>query len=115
MTQPDRDSSTIQALRARNTLVRDIKTGLKGSGLDIRERDTRLVITDPGHPEHGRIHVTYATGDVTHQRTTWEYLGQIDGHSPDPTDPDAEPPVTPHKIIKMLTGPTPGKWNASWP
>jgi hypothetical protein len=107
MTQPDHDSTTIQAFRARNTLIQAIKTGLKGSGLDIRERDTRLVITDPGHPEHGRIHITYATGDVTHQRTIWQYLGQIDGHTP--TDPDAEPTITPDKIITTLTAPPAGE------
>jgi hypothetical protein len=91
-------------LRARNTLIRTVRESLKGQGLDIRELATEMVISHPGHPEHGRIHITYTTGDVTHRRTTWDYLGHLDGHGP--TDPDAEPTITTASIINALTQPT---------
>lgn len=101
MTQPATDSSAIQALRARNTLVNRVRALLKGTGLDIRELANELVISDPGHPEHGRIYITYAKGEISLRRCTWQYLGYLDGYGP--TDPEAEPSLTAEKIIAALT------------
>ena len=56
---------------------------LKGTGLEIRELARELVISNPGHPGQGRIYVTYATGEVSHRRVVWDYLGCIDGHGND--------------------------------
>jgi hypothetical protein len=102
MTQPAGDSSAFQPVRARNTLIHTVRTLLKGTGLDIRELASELVISHPGHPEHGRIYITYAHAEVTHRRTTWHYLGYLDGYTS--TDPDAEPGIDAPTITAALTG-----------
>jgi hypothetical protein len=102
MTQQTYETGALQAFRERNALIRAVRTLLKGSGLDIRERARGLVISNPGHPEHGRIYITYISGEVSHCRTTWDYLGHIHGHGS--ADPDDEPPVNTDTIIGALTG-----------
>jgi hypothetical protein len=74
---------------------------LKGTGLEIRELARELVISNPGHPGQGRIYVTYATGEVSHRRVVWDYLGCIDGHGND--DEKAELSVNAEKFISVLT------------
>lgn len=96
------DADAVQAVRARFALVKTVRTLLKGSGLDIRELASHLVISVPGHPEHGRIYITYLTGEVSLRRCTWDYLGCLDGYGGD--DPEAEPTLTADKIIAALTG-----------
>jgi hypothetical protein len=105
MTQAPGDGGAVEALRARNMLVRTVRTLLKGAGLDIRELTNHLVISCPGHPDQGRIYVGYTSGDVSLRRCTWDYLGHLDGYGD--TDPEAEPPLTAEKIIATLTGPNP--------
>jgi len=102
MTQPPNDTDAAQALRARNRLVQAVRGQLKGSRLDIRELTSHLVISDPGHPDHGRIYINYATGEASLRRCTWHYLGPLDGHGP--AGPDADPPLTAQQIIATLTG-----------
>jgi hypothetical protein len=92
----------ITRTRARNTLIRTVRERLKGRGLDIREREHELVISSPGHPEKGSIHITLPTGEVSHRRTLWDYLGVLPGYAPE--DPD-EPAVSVDKIASTLTGP----------
>jgi hypothetical protein len=104
MTQTPNEPDSVQALRARNTLIRTVRTQLKGSGLDIRELTSHLVISDPGHPDHGRLYITYANGDASLRRYTWKYLGHLDGYGS--TDPDAEPTLSAEQIIATLTGQT---------
>jgi len=60
------------------------------------------VVSHPGHSERGRVYITYATGDVSHKRTIWDYLGRLDGYGR--PDPDAEPPVDTAAIITALSG-----------
>jgi hypothetical protein len=107
MTHPAEDndpSPAIQALRARNQLTRHVRALLKGSGLDIRENDNQLVISRPGHPDHGRIYITYATAEVSHARTTYTYLGHLDTPDTPGSDPDDdEPHVDTGTIIRKLT------------
>ncbi len=102
MTQTASDTDALQPLRARNTLIRTVRTLLKGTGLDIRELANELVISHPGHPEHGRIYITYTTGDVSHRRTIWDYLGHLDGYGS--TDPDTEACVNADTITAALAG-----------
>jgi hypothetical protein len=102
MTQPASDTAKLQALRERNALIRTVRAKLKGRGLDFRELANELVISSPGHPEHGRIYITYACGEVSHRRTVWEYLGHFDGIVS--ASPDAEPCVDVQAIISILTG-----------
>jgi hypothetical protein len=100
--QPPSEVDALAAVRARNTLIRTVRTRLRGAGLDVRELATQLVISDPGHPERGRIYITFATGDVSHKRTVWDYLGHLDGYGS--TDPDAEPSVDIAAIAGALSG-----------
>jgi hypothetical protein len=102
MTQTVSDTDALQPFRDRNTLIRTVRTLLKGTGLEIRELANELVISRPGHPESGRIYITYATGDVSHRRTIWDYLGCLNGYGS--TDPDAEARVNADAIISALGG-----------
>jgi hypothetical protein len=101
MTQAHSEADVLQPVRARNLLIRRVRELLKGSGLDIRELANELVISHPGHPEQGRIYITYATGEVSHKRTVWDYLGYLDGYRA--SDPRAEPEVGAEAIIGVLT------------
>jgi hypothetical protein len=101
MTHPASDVDPLAAIRARNLLVRTIRHQLKGKRLDIRERDHELVITSPGHPERGGIHITLATGEASHRRTIWNYLGYLPGHGSTDTD---KPTVDTDVIITILHG-----------
>jgi hypothetical protein len=104
VTQPAPIPATVTRLRARNTFIRTVRTALKGKGLDIRERDRELVITYPHHPEHGRIHINLASGEASHTRTIWTYLGHVDGHCTS-HDPDDTPAVDADLITAILTQP----------
>jgi hypothetical protein len=103
ISQPAQALDARQTLRARNMLVQTVRTRLKGTGLDIRELASELVISYPGHPERGRIYITYATGEVSLRLTVWTYLGPLEGFEPN-DDPDREPAVDADKIIATLTG-----------
>jgi hypothetical protein len=107
MTQTPAEPDPLQALRARNTLIQTVRTLLKGTGLELRELASELVISYPGHPEYGRIYITFAKGEVSLRRCTWNYLGYLDGYGP--TDPEAEPHLTAEQIIALLTGPGLGR------
>jgi len=106
MTRPSDESADIQHVRARAVLRRTLDPLLRGHGLDIRELATALAIGNPSNPEKGRIHITYATGDVSLRRVIWNYLGPLQGYEPD-DDPDREPGVDAATIIATLTGHTP--------
>src|SRR5579875_3238293 len=88
-------------IRARNELIRAVREQLKGRGLDIREREHELVISSPGHPEKGAIHITLSTGEVSYRRTLWDYLGHLPGYGSD--DPD-EADEDMNAIAAKLTG-----------
>jgi hypothetical protein len=91
------------AFRARNELIRTLREQMKGKGLDTRELENdRLVISRPGHPDKGRIYINLRTGEVSHRRTIWDYLGHLDHHPH--TSPTAEPHITAVTIIAALTG-----------
>jgi hypothetical protein len=102
VTQQASDVDAFAPVRARNDLIRMVRDRLKGQGLDIRERHKDLVISSPGHPEQGRIHVTLPSGEVSHQRTLWDYLGYLPGYGSGDTD---EPGVDTDTIIATLTRP----------
>lgn len=100
MTQTTSETNELQPLPDRNALISAVRTMLKGSGLDIRELANQLVISRPGYPEHGRIYITYAHGEVSHRRTIWDYLGYLDRIAD--TSLDAEPRVNIQTIIRTL-------------
>lgn len=91
---------SLRSFRERNALIRDVRNRLKGTGLDIRELTNELAISNPGHPEQGRIYVTYASGEVSLRRTIWDYLGHLQGYGRE----KSEPGIDAAKIIDMLTG-----------
>jgi hypothetical protein len=103
MTQMPADLENVaKPLRARNMLIRTVKTLLKGAGLDIRELANELVISNPGHPEKGRVYVTYASGEVSLRRPSWDYLGYLEGYGGD--GQEAKLRVDADKIIDALGG-----------
>jgi hypothetical protein len=97
---PDADD-TFRSHRDRNMLIRKVKSLLRGSGLDVRELQKQLVISNPGHPEKGRIYIPYASAEVSLRRPIWEYLGHLEGQS---GDHDPELRVNAAKIIGTLGG-----------
>jgi hypothetical protein len=106
MTRPPHELNDIDMCRARAALRQKIDPLLRGHGLEIRELTTALAIGNPADPAKGRIHITYATGDVSLRRVTWDYLGPLQGSEPR-DDPDHEPGVTAATIITTLTEDTP--------
>jgi hypothetical protein len=105
MTHGPAELSPDEKCRAMTTLRRKVDALLRGRHLEIRELTSALAIGNPGHPENGRVHITYATGDVSVKRVIWQYLGPLQGYEPD--DPDREPGVDAAQIIAILTGEIP--------
>jgi hypothetical protein len=107
MNTPGSSHDALTAFRDRNILIQAVRDQLKGTGLDTRELTHHLAISTPGHPERGRIYIAYDTGEISHRRTTWQYLGNLHRHTttPDPNpDPD-EPTADITTIINILTTP----------
>jgi hypothetical protein len=102
MTHPPHELSNIEMCRARAALRQKIVPQLRGHGLEVRELTTALAIGNPADPAKGRVHILYATGDVSLRRVTWDYLGPLQGYGPG-DDPDREPGVTAATIIAALT------------
>lgn len=102
MTQAEGETDVLAALRARNALVRAVREGLKGTGLDVRELVKELVISNPGHPENGRIYIPYTSAEVSLRRPIWEYLGYLEGYGSDEKDPELR--VDADRIIRALGG-----------
>jgi hypothetical protein len=105
VTQAAGGTDAVTRFRARNRLIRMVRDRLKSSGLQARERDKELVISNPGNPDNGSVHINLATGEASHQRTLWEYLGYLPGYGSG--DPDA-PGVDTDAIIATLTRPGTG-------
>jgi hypothetical protein len=101
---PTAKPDSFEAVRARNKLVDEVRAALSGSRLDIRDRTSALVISNPGHPDNGRIYITYTTAEVSLSRPVWRYLGHLQEHDRD-HDPEAEPTVNAAAIIAALTSP----------
>ncbi len=109
MTQAPGKPDALQALRARNNLVQAVRALLKGTGLEIRERERELVIRNPRDPDKGRVYITYATGEISLLRTVADYWGYLDGHGrPLWADPETEPGIEAGQIIGTLGGRLPG-------
>lgn len=102
MTETTSDTNGLQAFRDRNALIHAVRAALKGTGLEIRELANTLVICHPGHPDYGRIYITYAHGEVSHRRTIWAYLGGLDSDAI--SCPDTEPCVDIQTITNTLNG-----------
>jgi hypothetical protein len=94
----------VELCRARGVLRQQVAAMLRGLGLEIRERARHLAVSNPAAPDRGQIQIGYATGEVTCKRTTYQYLGALQGYERD-DDPDREPPVDATTIIRMLTEP----------
>ncbi len=78
---------------------------LAGSGLDIRDLDKELVISNPRDPDKGRIYINYTTGEVSWRRPVWDYLGYLKGYAQAiETDPDTEPVTDAQTITRALCG-----------
>ena len=106
MTRQPPGRTGLQLLQARNALRQTVEALLRGSGLDIRELTHDLAISNPRDPERGGIHISYISGEASWKRSTWDYLGPLQGYEPD-DDPEREPAVDAATIITALTGQTP--------
>jgi hypothetical protein len=99
------DLQAVRSCRARNTLLTLVRNMLAGSGLDIRDRDKYLVISNSADPDQGRIYINYRTGEVSWQRPVWQFFGHLKGYaSAAEADPDTEPVADAQTIIRALTG-----------
>jgi hypothetical protein len=102
------EQTPLELCHARGVLRQRVEALLRGSGLEIRELASSLTISNPRDPDKGRIHISYTSGEVSWKRTTWDFLGSLQGYEPD-DDPDREPAVDAATIISTLTGtPAPG-------
>ena len=99
---PAPQQTGIGAFHDRNLMVGRVKAALAGSGARARERDTALVISDPRQPG-SRVHVRYADGSVSVQRTSWDFLGYLQDYK-DHDHPDDEP-VSVALILSRLKDP----------
>src|ERR1700722_6118746 len=105
MTEAPAELNSIRLCRARTTLHALVRGMLAGSGVEIREREKELVISNPRDPDKGRIYINYTTGEVSWQRPVWEYFGRLQGYSQSPeADPDTEPTADVQTIIRALCG-----------
>jgi hypothetical protein len=98
------EQTPLELCHARGVLHQQVNALLRGSGLEIRELAHHLAVSNPRDPDKGRIHISYASGEVSWKLTTWDYLGSLQGYEPT-DDPDREPPVDAGKIISTLTEP----------
>jgi hypothetical protein len=94
----------VELCRARSVLHLQVAAMLRGSGMEIRELTSHLAVRNPAAPDQGQIQIGYATGEVSCRRTTYEYLGPLQGYERD-DDPDREPSVDAATIISTLTDP----------
>lgn len=103
------EQTKVDQCHARGVLRQRVEALLRGSGLEIRELARHLAIGNPRDPGRGWIHISYTSGEVSWKRTSWAYLGPLQGYEPD-DDPDREPAVDAGTIISTLTGsPAPGQ------
>jgi hypothetical protein len=95
----------VRLCKARTTLHALVREMLTGSGLEIRDRDRKLVISNPRDPDRGRIYINYITGEVSWQRPVWVYCGHLKGYDQPPeADPDSEPIADARTIFCALGG-----------
>jgi hypothetical protein len=95
----------VRLCKARTTLHALVREMLTGSGLEIRDRDRKLVISNPRDPDRGRIYINYITGEVSWQRPVWTYFGHLQGYAQAPeADPDTEPVADAQAILRALCG-----------
>ena len=105
MTQTSDELLTVRLCQARARLWATMRDRLAGFGLEIRERERELVISNPRDPDKGRIHINFATGEVSLKRTIWDYLGYLQGFAITlEADPDREPVADAKTIIGALCG-----------
>jgi hypothetical protein len=104
MTDPSDEPgyASLQLIINKSLVWRSVTTMLDGSGLKTRQLKRELVISNPAEPEKGRIHVEYASGYVSWERTVWEHWGPLQGYVDEDDDTGAY--VDAKKIIDTLGG-----------
>jgi hypothetical protein len=98
------EPTPVELCRARSVLRQQVAAMLRGFGMEIRELTRHLAVSNPAALDRGQIQIGYATGEVSCKRTTYQYLGPLQGYERD-DDPDREPSVDAATIIRMLTEP----------
>ncbi len=94
--------AAVRRVKARNETRRRVRAMLAGSGLRIREYDHELVITNPRHPEKGRIHVEYGDGAVSLVQTVWSFWGNLQGYETEDDGPGDG--ISVNQILDALCG-----------
>jgi hypothetical protein len=93
---------TDDELAAARSKARQIAADIiTGAALEIREFAYELVIINPRDPDKGRVHINYATGQVSWERTVWDHWGNLQGY-PDDTD-GTKAPVGERLILGALS------------
>src|ERR1700735_2863941 len=107
---PD-ELSALEMLQARNALRATLDSLLAESGLKIRDLARDIVISNPHHPEKGKVYVGCPDGPVAWKRTVWDRWGYLTDPASEPAKPrpgpDAEEIAA--KIISALTRNTQGR------
>jgi hypothetical protein len=65
--------------RRRDRVRRAVARLVDGTELQMQELKNGIVITNPGDPEKGRLHVALDDGYACWERVVWEYWGKIEG------------------------------------
>jgi hypothetical protein len=105
MDQAPDELPAVRFCQARSKLRAVTRSMLAGSGLEIRDLERALVVCNPRDPDKGRIYISYATGEVSLNRTSWDYFGYLRGYARAlEADPDSEPVADAQTIISALCG-----------
>jgi hypothetical protein len=98
--KPDTNKLTAVELAKRMSKTRQVVSELlSGSGLHVRELTSELVVTNPGDPERGQVHIAFADGYVCWERVIWEYWGELAE-----LNDQAEKVISIERIVKALKG-----------
>jgi DNA-binding XRE family transcriptional regulator len=94
------DAGDAHVRRARALARQRVLEVLDGCALQIDERASGLVLTNPRRPGQGQVHVAYADGSVCWERVAWEYWGRLEGFCR--CAGEAEPTVGAARILGAL-------------
>jgi DNA-binding XRE family transcriptional regulator len=94
------DAGDAHVRRARPLARQRILEVLDGCALQVEERASGLVVTNPRRLDQGQVHIAYADGAVCWERVTWEHWGRLEGFGNSANE--AEPVIGAARILSVL-------------